>query len=43
MFCSLILDESMNGHQFDKLLSELVDVIDERDGIVKQVEQDRVR
>ncbi len=28
---------------FDRLLKELVDVIDEKDSIVQQVEQDRIR
>ena len=39
----MLTDEEFDETQFDGLLQELVEVIHERDNIVKQVELDRVR
>ena len=42
-YVHMLTDEEFDETQFDGMLQELVEVIDERDNIVKQVEQDRVR
>ena len=42
-YVHMLTDEEFDETQFDGLLQELVEVIDERDNIVKQVELDRVR
>lgn len=40
---NLILDDPDEADQFQRLLQELVLVVEERDNIVQQVEMDRVR
>ena len=39
----ILLPPAEDNPMFETLLKELVDVIEEKDGIVQQVEQDRIR